>query len=608
MQYPEVVAVVNSLIPDIARTADPQGVLLKYAKENSLTPAVLERMGQAFNQGTALQTMMGSDRGADAVLVDVEKLTQKYAEWKAPVDFEKEAAAPKTHRVPNLVSSMLREKRAGDDMHTLILELAGDNARLQLAHWRADTKTNEHEALGNLYEAIAGLVDRLAEVSMGADDNRNFASVDVTLDPDTEPKDLLDSMKSTGDKLVAKAKADGSEDLQNIAADVVENINRTLYKLQSPTKSAADFTKSEEAWEMLLEESRELLEKAAAELSKRLFADGDVESDSRQHVILSDAAEADAIRAHGPMAKQAFDWYQVWAGKRWGACVKRAEDALVQQYKLANDWSGKLGEASLMVLCYEALVKSAEESVKIAARDRYSVEVDPETSYKEDKRYRQTAPDDSSTRRGATHQQTTTGEATPSAGGGRQTPTASGKPVKPPVDYYTGDHLSPSIWRPKEKETEYKDVEITPAVKSILGMLSAPADRLDSQMTRWLDTPRKNKALQRVDDATQSVVHQHNLQKLLLTDPVISKADPAEVGSIFESIRRGSDDVASDINLLRFQLREALQYGGVPPDSYKQLQSIGELRDIHEKATRESDRERYGGKTTTTVTDKGRSR
>ena len=597
MQYPEVVAVVNSLIPEMSKTRDPQGVLLKYARENNLTPAVLERMGQTFNQGVALQTMLGPNRGAGADLLDTGDLCRKYAAWSPNTEYQKEASSPKTSRIPNLVASMLREKSASsDDLHTLILDMAGHNSRLQLAHWRADTQTNEHEALGDLYDALIGLVDKLAEVSMGKDDNRNFSSVDVTLDPDTTPKDLLQEMNSLAARIMTKVKADGSEDLQNIAADIQEQINRTQYKLQSPaTKSAAYYAmsaeRSAEQWETIQEDTRELLEKAAAEFSKKLFRDGLVDDDSGKQMILSDMAEADAIRAHGDMAKMAFDWYSVWAAKRWGSTVKRASDKQVMIYKLAHDWSGNLDEASLMVVCFDSMA----ECIKQAEATRTTV-----------KRHKHKGSGGTAAGTGNPGAQgsggTDTGTGNPSAQGSGGTATGTGNPSAQgfggtaAYTGYQGRHLNVMPWReeaPASKEPEA--VNLTPEIKTILNLLATPNNRLENQITHFMDEPRRNKTQERVDSSSQGIQQQHNMHKLMLTDPVISKADPDEVASVFESIRRGSDDVASDINLLRFQMREALQYGGVPPDAYKQLLSIGELRDKHTKNTREEDRARYGG-------------
>ncbi len=53
------------------------------------------------------------------------------------------------------------------DIYTRIHELVAYNGGLHLAHFMADTKTEEHEVLGELYEKMVDLTDTFVEVYMG---------------------------------------------------------------------------------------------------------------------------------------------------------------------------------------------------------------------------------------------------------------------------------------------------------------------------------------------------------------------------------------------------------------------------------------------------------
>lgn len=64
------------------------------------------------------------------------------------------------------------------------------------------------------------------------------------------------------------------------------------------------------------------------------------------------------------------------------------------------------------------------------------------------------------------------------------------------------------------------------------------------------------------------------LQRLMLTDEVLSEANPEEVVSQFNTIRRANPELAQDPNLLKIALREAVGYGGMPLHSYDQLLDI----------------------------------
>lgn len=64
------------------------------------------------------------------------------------------------------------------------------------------------------------------------------------------------------------------------------------------------------------------------------------------------------------------------------------------------------------------------------------------------------------------------------------------------------------------------------------------------------------------------------LQRLMITDDVISKHDPARVRDAFESIRRLNPELAADKDSVRVVLREALQYQGVPLQTQKTLKDV----------------------------------
>ena len=70
--------------------------------------------------------------------------------------------------------------------------------------------------------------------------------------------------------------------------------------------------------------------------------------------------------------------------------------------------------------------------------------------------------------------------------------------------------------------------------------------------------------LKRVESDTRSIAI---LQKLMLTDEILSKKDPEKVFEAFQSIRRASPEVASDTSLLRLMLRQALETQGVDIDT-----------------------------------------
>lgn len=118
-----------------------------------------------------------------------------------------------------------------------ILNLVQFNTNLQIAHWQAPTKTNEHSALGELYEKMLSLTDEFVETYFGTVGNREL-SVDneegeseIEIVQGIEPALLVQGGLSVIDEL-KKDLPEGSDDLANILADMRGALNKTAYKLQ----------------------------------------------------------------------------------------------------------------------------------------------------------------------------------------------------------------------------------------------------------------------------------------------------------------------------------------------------------------------------------------
>jgi hypothetical protein len=105
--------------------------------------------------------------------------------------------------------------------------------------------------------------------------------------------------------------------------------------------------------------------------------------------------------------------------------------------------------------------------------------------------------------------------------------------------------------------------------------------------------PTSNKRQQRVDIAGKDVSRVATLQRLLLSDPIIGEADPDTVVSLYNTLAAANPEIAGDANLLRFALREALQYDAVPLHTYKDLISMGKDRADTEVKQNELTSKRY---------------
>lgn len=120
-------------------------------------------------------------------------------------------------------------KQAADGPRATIIDLLFLLGNLRVAHWRASTKTNEHAALGQLYDSLSDLVDTLAETLMGDEGSREMPSRKATIGQGDGYDGLISEGKRLADSLCT-ALAD-KPDLANITADIRQAMNKAAYLL-----------------------------------------------------------------------------------------------------------------------------------------------------------------------------------------------------------------------------------------------------------------------------------------------------------------------------------------------------------------------------------------
>lgn len=116
-------------------------------------------------------------------------------------------------------------------------KMLGFLSTLRIAHWNADTVTNEHKAIGELYSALDDLVDDYAEICLGKHGGKVTAS--------SFEKAPMDNgaMIQVGTDCVSEArselKAGRDDDLLNILADMDTALNKARYLLKTATPKAS---------------------------------------------------------------------------------------------------------------------------------------------------------------------------------------------------------------------------------------------------------------------------------------------------------------------------------------------------------------------------------
>lgn len=118
-------------------------------------------------------------------------------------------------------------KQAADGTRTTIVNLLFLLGRLRIAHWQASTKTNEHQALGSLYDSIGSLIDDFAEILMGTEGGREMPTVSGPIGGGEGYDKIVEEMRTAALDLCKATQPD----LANIAADILQAVNKARYLL-----------------------------------------------------------------------------------------------------------------------------------------------------------------------------------------------------------------------------------------------------------------------------------------------------------------------------------------------------------------------------------------
>lgn len=92
MNQSQQIELLNSIMPQIISTKDPEATMLKCARQNNLSPAQLGRLGQVYN---TMKTLVGlekqANRGDSFSIVDVPEMVSKYTTYDATAELSNKA-------------------------------------------------------------------------------------------------------------------------------------------------------------------------------------------------------------------------------------------------------------------------------------------------------------------------------------------------------------------------------------------------------------------------------------------------------------------------------------------------------------------------------------
>lgn len=476
MQHTEIINTLSALLPQIKQSNSASDVLLKYAKENNLAAAQLERMSQMFNIAKTLNYMDKSagSRGASFHTIDTPSLVAEYVSY-SPV---KKATTP---QIPDDWATWL-------DMSGMTLKAASAVDPDNIESWIDSPEIVKLASLPDFKQLVS-------DINTGGESNQEWEETFSTTESTTRHK-LIDILQKEASTRIELENVDSVIELQK--EDFRKVAEEILHKLQwSPEISFAD-----------------------------------MEEDALGHLGAEVTKTASVLENY--FTQRNWGITRLPEDFKFTSKLVRDRHSVVPLFKQANEALDLLQAA---VDYREYFIKGAASA---GVEDEEDVDVDDGPTEPRD-------PDAPQ----------------------RDKRNKKDEDKKKQTVFKLRDPYE-TKGKPEDKGKSKLDFIDAP-VKAISGELS-PSKLRNSmvsnigQLGSSMNTRQKS-----IDTSVMDVRRLVTLQKLMLHDPIISEADPDTVLSLYNTLAAANTELAKDPNLLRFALREALQYEAVPLHTYKDL-------------------------------------
>lgn len=544
MNHQAIIDQLTTLAPQLKSASNPEEVLVKYASERNLSPAQLERIGQVYNIAKTLNFMdKSANRGDSFKVLDTTKMLSDFTSYK-----------PK-----------IAEKVAGDDWSMWFNDTTSVKAASET---EKEAKIVEEDGQYVIYNEAGtkklskpfpdkgAAVKRLQQIEYfkrqkqaGLVPNINALAKDIDF--------------SDGDVVGVYA-----EPLP--AASSMEEIKDELSK--------ESFVRFElQATDQVIDDSTDELYKLANELLQM----------HRMSPIPFATMEADAFYSSNTPAS-----------------IKVAADAIANYFdqkgwKLDrhdfNSAPPKLARDRHNVL---PLFKSASDKIEIIkAAKKYREDFEKKAMSRAERDAQKKSPPLSS--EGNVNLPGGRSRGTRAEREGRSQTTSTWEALSEDGGGGAGKKKNKEDGSEKDKGWD-KPISTTKDLISGATKLYDPSHYMNSSTQEYISNimraptvSNKNDRQKTVDTAADDVGRVTNLQRLMLSDPIIGEADPDTVVGLYNTLARANPEVVQDANLLRLALREAIQYEAVPLHTYKDLITMRKEKGQASESERSGEEARY---------------
>lgn len=544
MNHQAIIEQLSVLAPKLKAAESPEAVLVKYANDRNLSPAQLERIGQVYNIAKTLNFMdKSASRGDSFRVLDTQKMMSDFTAFKP---------APQ------------KEATSNTDWNSWF------DAPLSKA--ASASNPNDINSWLDITEKSAKIVEENGEYTVYSEDGSKRLSKPGTKEEAVKRLRQVEYFKN-------HKKANTVPNLGAIAVN--DNYTTTGgEEVASLPKTASEQIKAE-----LRAESHEKFE---LETSKQIMADSAEEA----RKIASELLEMHRVNPlpFATMEHDAFycseDTGGTKAATEFVANFFKSKGWTLDRHDFSKGMPKLARDRHNILPLFNSLLDQLELH---KAASLYVEELEKKSSSTATERRKKTQEDEIDF---------------PTPGGRRRDSSAETEIDFPSRDpRRREDTLSYLNLVSGDKDNKGKgesNTGLTEAKSIVEGLTKMydPSTYTNQQtkdfISNILKTPEPskiNKRQKKVDVAVDDVSRVTELQRLLLTDPIIGEAEPDTVVSLYNTLAKANPEIVKDKNLLRFALREALQYDAVPLHTYKDLISMGKDRaDTQEKMQKLEDR------------------
>lgn len=543
MNHQAIIEQLSVLAPKLKAAESPEAVLVKYASDRNLAPAQLERIGQVYNIAKTLNFMdKSANRGDSFRVLDTNKMMSDFTSFK-----------PKQEK----------EATNNTDWNNWF------DAPLSKA--ASTSNPNDINSWIDYTEKSAKIVEEDGQYTVYSEDGDKKLSKPGTKEEAVKRLRQVEYFKkhkkaNTVPNLLAMA---NDSDYASAESSVTASLPKTA------AEQIKNELREETAFRFEMETSKQIMDDAAEEARK--IANELLEM-HRVNPLPFAAMEHDAYYCsedeQGTKAATEFV-ANFFNSKGWKL---ERHDFSKGMPKLARDRHNIL---PLFNSLLEQLELHKSAAVYAEELEKKSMLMEPERSRRKSTDSDIDFPNSAAGRRRGTDSEDID---FPSSETGR----------RPSIL----DLISGNKDKGQDKGTSDFDLNSAKEITKGLASMYDPATYTNKQtqdfISNILKTPelsRTNKKQKDIDIAAEDVGRVTELQRLLLTDPIIGEADPDTVVSLYNTLSKANPEIVKDKNLLRFALREALQYDAVPLHTYKDLISMSKDRaDMQEKMQKLEDR------------------